>query len=106
MVEKSSVSVLSPSKYKSKHDSAIANFGIPDYGGSIIGVVVRPSKNVMACDPFDETFKSSSGRPVFLLVDRGGMFRYMFVGLLSESNSFRLCFRLMTVIYEFPPNNF
>ncbi|CAN1841763.1 Vacuolar-sorting receptor 7 [Linum perenne] len=33
VVEKSSISVLSPLNLRSKHDSAIGNFGIPDYGG-------------------------------------------------------------------------
>lgn len=73
VVEKSSISVLSPYSLRSKHDSAIGNFGIPDYGGSMVGSVVYPEKGSNGCNPFegDKPFKSKSSRPTVLLVDRG-----------------------------------
>ncbi|RZC46761.1 hypothetical protein C5167_039716 [Papaver somniferum] len=76
IVEKSSISVLSPDNLRSKHDSAIGNFGIPDYGGTMIGNIVYPSDKSSAtgCNPFDgvNPFKShSSSGPIFLLLDRG-----------------------------------
>ncbi|KAG6581527.1 Vacuolar-sorting receptor 6, partial [Cucurbita argyrosperma subsp. sororia] len=73
VVEKSSVSVLSPTSLKSKHDAAIANFGIPDYGGFIVGSVFYPQKGTFGCLPFDgdKPFKSKTSRPTILLLDRG-----------------------------------
>ncbi|KAI3965994.1 hypothetical protein MKX01_010951 [Papaver californicum] len=76
VVEKSSISVLSPDNLRSKHDSAIGNFGIPDYGGTMMGTIVYPSdkSSSTGCNSFDgvNPFKShSSSGPIFLLLDRG-----------------------------------
>ncbi|WOK94409.1 vacuolar-sorting receptor 4-like [Canna indica] len=74
VVEKNSLMVTSPPELRGRHDSAIANFGIPQYGGSMAGAVVYPRNNVMACDPFPGTrpFKTNPGAPpTFLLVQRG-----------------------------------
>ncbi|XP_072969705.1 vacuolar-sorting receptor 6-like [Typha angustifolia] len=71
VVEKSSVSVISPEQIRGHHDAAIANFGVPDYGGTMTGVVIYPDKKSDGCKEFDNQFKSKSGRPVILLVDRG-----------------------------------
>ncbi|XP_047313130.1 vacuolar-sorting receptor 6-like [Impatiens glandulifera] len=73
VVEKSGISVLSPYDLRSKHDGAIANFGVPNYGGSMIGSLIYPQKGSNGCNPFDSenTFKSTSPRPTVLLVDRG-----------------------------------
>ncbi|RZC49882.1 hypothetical protein C5167_018319 [Papaver somniferum] len=72
VVEKSSISVLSPDNLRSKHDSAIGNFGIPDYGGTLIGTIVYPSDKSSSngCNSFDVKSHSSSA-PIFLLLDRG-----------------------------------
>ncbi|CAO2824196.1 unnamed protein product [Amaranthus hypochondriacus] len=58
---------------KSKHDGSIANFGVPEYGGSMVGSVVYPSHGSDACKPFPHTkpFKSNTSTPTILLVDRG-----------------------------------
>ena len=76
VVEKNSLMVTSPDKIKGKHDSAIGNFGIPQYGGSMAGTVVYPKENQKGCKSFDEfgiSFKAKSGSlPTFVLVDRGG----------------------------------
>ncbi|KAK3143744.1 hypothetical protein QOZ80_4AG0304400 [Eleusine coracana subsp. coracana] len=87
IVEKNSIKVLSPRSLKGHHEAAIANYGVPDYGGSLTGVVLYPypddPKLATGCDPFPlggggdgkkKKFKSPSGRPVVLLVDRGGCY--------------------------------
>lgn len=77
VVEKSSISVLSPLDLRAKHDAAIGNFGVPNYGGSMVGSVVYPQKpnSVFGCSKFDgdKPFKSKSlAPPTILLLDRGG----------------------------------
>ncbi|KAG7963785.1 hypothetical protein I3843_09G135000 [Carya illinoinensis] len=76
VVEKSSITVLSPMSMCSKHDGAIANFGVPDYGGYLAGSLVYPDKGSKGCEPFegDKPFKSKSSRPNILLLDRGGCY--------------------------------
>ncbi|GMJ09798.1 vaculolar sorting receptor 3, VACUOLAR SORTING RECEPTOR 3, binding protein of 80 kDa 2;2 [Hibiscus trionum] len=75
VVEKNSLTVTSPEKIKGTRDSAIGNFGVPQYGGSMAGVLVYPKENQKACKSFDEfgiSFKSKPGSlPNFVLVDRG-----------------------------------
>ncbi|XWS62320.1 hypothetical protein CRYUN_Cryun06bG0000900 [Craigia yunnanensis] len=72
VVEKNSIRVLSPLSLRTKHDGAIGNFGIPDYGGFIIGSVIYPDKGANGCEPFDGVpFKSKFPRPSVLLLDRG-----------------------------------
>ncbi|KAJ1703350.1 hypothetical protein LUZ63_003129 [Rhynchospora breviuscula] len=71
IVEKSSVRVISPRHIRGHHDAALANFGVPNYGGTLHGAVIYPDKNSNGCEKFDTTFKSKSRRPVILLLDRG-----------------------------------
>ena len=77
VVEKNSLRVTSPDSIKGTHDSAIGNFGIPQYGGSMSGTVVYPKENQKGCKTFSDfgsSFKPKSGAmPNFLLVDRGGI---------------------------------
>ncbi|KAE8670011.1 Vacuolar-sorting receptor 1 [Hibiscus syriacus] len=65
-------------KIKGTHDSAIGNFGIPQYGGTLAGVVVYPKVNRKGCRSFCESgisFKSKPGAlPTFVLIDRGDCF--------------------------------
>nr|CAN79862.1 hypothetical protein VITISV_021998 [Vitis vinifera] len=78
VVEKNSLTVVSPESIKGTHDSAIGNFGIPQYGGSMAGTVVYPKENTKGCKGFDEygiSFKSKIGAlPTFVVVDRGDCF--------------------------------
>jgi hypothetical protein len=76
LVETSSLTVTSPDSLKGSYDSAIGNFGVPQYGGTLAGTVIYPSKGADGCIPFVESFKPSKngGRPVFLLLDRGGCY--------------------------------
>lgn len=72
VVEKESISVLNPEEMRSKRDGSIANFGLPDYGGFIIGSVVYPDSKTDGCSAFGKTFKPKFPRPTILLLDRGG----------------------------------
>ena len=75
VVEKNSLTVTSPDDIKGTHDSAIGNFGIPQYGGSMAGNVLYPKDNKKGCKEFDEygiSFKSKPGAlPTIVLLDRG-----------------------------------
>lgn len=76
IVEKHSLSITSPESIKGTYESAIANFGVPQYGGSMAGTVVYPEKDSMGCKPFSSggghQFKAGAGgRPTIVLVDRG-----------------------------------
>lgn len=77
-MEKNSLTVTSPEDIKGTHDSAIGNFGIPQYGGSMAGNVVYPKDNHKGCKEFDESgisFKSKPGAlPTIVLLDRGNCF--------------------------------
>jgi hypothetical protein len=74
VVEKNSVQVTSPEDLKGKHECAIGNFGVPQYGGTLHGWVQYPRSNKKACQSFDTSFKpkAAGGRPNFVLIDRGG----------------------------------
>lgn len=76
VVEKNSLKVTSPNSLKGVHECAIGNFGVPQYGGTLVGTVIYPKANQKACksfEDFDISFKSKSGGlPTFLLADRGG----------------------------------
>ncbi|KAK8616302.1 hypothetical protein V6N13_017856 [Hibiscus sabdariffa] len=78
VVEKNSLRVTSPEKIAGTHDSAIGNFGVPQYGGTLAGVLVYPKENRKGCKNFHDfgvSFKSKPGAlPTFLLVDRGDCF--------------------------------
>lgn len=86
VVEKNSLKVISPDKIKGTHDSAIGNFGIPQYGGSMAGTVVYPKDNRKGCKEFDDfgiSFKSKPGAlPTFVLLDRGGIHFFFLVNLI------------------------
>jgi hypothetical protein len=76
VVEKNSLTVISPESLKGNYDSAIGNFGIPQYGGTLSGTVVSPKDNPNACKDFSSTdlFRSRpGGLPIFVMVVRGGM---------------------------------
>ncbi|CAH8345996.1 unnamed protein product [Eruca vesicaria subsp. sativa] len=74
VVEKESIRVLNPEEMRSKHDGSIANFGLPDYGGFLIGAVVYPDSKTDGCSAFGKTFKPKFPRPTILLLDRGGCY--------------------------------
>ncbi|KAF8042182.1 hypothetical protein BT93_A0717 [Corymbia citriodora subsp. variegata] len=72
VVQKNSLKVTSPNSMKGAYECAIGNFGVPQYGGTLMGTVVYPRANQKACGDFDVSFKSKpGGLPVFVLADRG-----------------------------------
>ncbi|XAR55734.1 hypothetical protein NMG60_11035919 [Bertholletia excelsa] len=75
VVEKNSLRVTSPKWLKDVYECAIGNFGVPEYGGTLVGYVLYPKANQKACSSFsdvDVSIKSKpGGLPIFLLVDRG-----------------------------------
>ena len=82
VVEKNSLRVTSPDEIKGTYDSAIGNFGIPQYGGSMAGTVIYPKDNRKGCKDFSDSgisFKKKPGQlPTFVLLDRGGQFFSIF----------------------------
>ncbi|KAL8172275.1 hypothetical protein V2J09_024079 [Rumex salicifolius] len=78
VVEKNSLRVTLPEKIKGTYDSAIGNFGIPQYGGSMAGVVVYPKDNRKGCKEFSDSSISFARKPGampnFVLLDRGDCF--------------------------------
>lgn len=76
VVEKNSLRVTSPESLKDVYECAIGNFGVPQYGGTMVGTVIYPKANQKACKDFstvDISFKSKpGGLPTFILADRGG----------------------------------
>ncbi|XP_024019549.1 vacuolar-sorting receptor 1 isoform X2 [Morus notabilis] len=78
VVEKNSLKVTSPNPLKGVYECAIGNFGVPQYGGTLVGTVVYPQANQKACKNFEDfsvSFKSKpGGLPTFLLADRGDCF--------------------------------
>ncbi|KAJ0574141.1 putative EGF-like calcium-binding domain, Thioredoxin-like superfamily [Helianthus annuus] len=73
VVEKNSLRVTSPDHLKDVYECAIGNFGVPQYGGTLTGVVKYPKSNQKACQSFDSSLKSepAGGLPLFVLLDRG-----------------------------------
>lgn len=96
VVEKSSITVLSPHKLRAKRDGAIGNFGLPDYGGFIVGSVLYPTKGSHGCQVFegDKPFKIHSYRPTIVLLDRGGIYLSLSSLLSSLTLIHSLCFML------------
>eukprot|EP00897_Mesotaenium_endlicherianum_P008556 jgi/Mesen1/7729/ME000407S06957 len=78
IVERHSLTVTSPENIKGTYESAIANFGIPQYGGSMAGNVVYPAVDRDACSAYTDgghNFKTGAGElPKVVLVDRGNCF--------------------------------
>ncbi|KAK9697141.1 hypothetical protein RND81_08G017600 [Saponaria officinalis] len=78
VVEKNSLRLTSPENIKGTYDSAIGNFGIPQYGGTLAGTVVYPKDNRKGCKEFSDfsiSFKKKPGAlPTFVLLDRGDCF--------------------------------
>ncbi|XP_057804362.1 vacuolar-sorting receptor 1-like isoform X2 [Salvia miltiorrhiza] len=75
LVEKNSLKVTSPDSLKGVYESAIGNFGVPQYGGTMSGSVFYPNSNQKGCSSFEDVEaslkKKPGGIPIFLLADRG-----------------------------------
>ncbi|CAL5360136.1 unnamed protein product [Camellia sinensis] len=77
VVERNSLKVTSLDSLKGVYESAIGNFGVPQYGGTMVGIVVYAKANQKACKSFSDvhlSFKPKpGGPPIFLLADRLGI---------------------------------
>ncbi|CAH9076184.1 unnamed protein product [Cuscuta epithymum] len=73
VIEKNSITVVYPYHLRANYNASIGNFGVPDYGGSLVGTVVYPQQGASGCSVFEggNPFKSKARRPIFLLLDRG-----------------------------------
>ncbi|KAH7840962.1 hypothetical protein Vadar_023916 [Vaccinium darrowii] len=74
VVEKNAIRVIHPPSMSfEQHDGAIANFGVPNYGGSMVGSIVYPDAGALGCSAFDgdQPFKSKDHLPTILLLARG-----------------------------------
>lgn len=109
VVEKNSLRVTSPDKIKGTYDSAIGNFGIPQYGGSMSGAVIYPKENQKGCKEFSDfglSYKSNPGAlPTFLLVDRGGTL-YVVLSKFIVLMSFQVLFVIFRLIRRYPLSGF
>eukprot|EP00243_Klebsormidium_subtile_P002405 TRINITY_DN14756_c0_g1_i1.p1 TRINITY_DN14756_c0_g1~~TRINITY_DN14756_c0_g1_i1.p1 ORF type:complete len:688 (-),score=133.77 TRINITY_DN14756_c0_g1_i1:857-2920(-) len=56
------------------YDTAMAAFGVPNYGGSLTGQLVYVSSNAQACTPFAESLTKgvTPGQVPVALIERGG----------------------------------
>lgn len=51
----------------------LMQFGVPLYGASMLGEVLRSTDNSLACEPFQNAVSQPShGLPPLLLAERGG----------------------------------
>ena len=69
-VERASFTVSLPSKLKGKYDMAIANFGVPLYGATLVGSFKYPKTDQDGCAEFDANAfntNSSYGANIMLL---------------------------------------
>ncbi|CAL5195220.1 unnamed protein product [Lathyrus oleraceus] len=75
VVEKNNLKITSPKSLRGVYECAIGNFGVPKYGGTMIGTVVYPKFNQNGCHRFNDADTSLSSKPgsfpSFVLVDRG-----------------------------------
>ncbi|CAI7795882.1 unnamed protein product [Closterium sp. NIES-54] len=74
IVQTHSIQITEPKSIRGTYDSAIANFGVPQYGGTLTGVIVYLQNNKAGCTKLSksEAFKKGVGqRPTILMVDRG-----------------------------------
>ncbi|CAA0827470.1 Vacuolar-sorting receptor 2 [Striga hermonthica] len=75
VVEKNNLKVTTPDRLRGVYECAIGNFGVPQYGGTMVGAVFYPKSNQNGCKAFqdsDISWKNKPGGiPVFLLADRG-----------------------------------
>lgn len=75
VVESHSLMINSPEKIRGEYLSAIANFGIPQYGGSLQGVVIYPRSPDMCKKYTYSDLKAGPGElPHIILVDRGSCY--------------------------------
>ena len=69
IVEKASLRILSP--FPRVYDTALANFGTPLYGASLLGELVYSADDALGCTPFADLPRAKGvGHATIALVDR------------------------------------
>ena len=75
IVEKASLRVLSPASQVGQYDTALANFGTPLYGASLLGELVYSADNALGCTPYADLPRAKGvGHATIALVDRGSCY--------------------------------
>jgi len=76
VVEKASLQVVEPPSLRGEHDTAIGDFGVPQYGAKLVGEVVMDASNIKACELFAEPAPKAKGpgHGSVFLVERGDCF--------------------------------
>ena len=76
VVEKASLQVVEPPSLRGEHDTAIGDFGVPQYGAKLVGEVVMDTSNIKACELFAEPAPKAKGpgHGSVFLVERGDCF--------------------------------
>ena len=73
IVEKASLRILSP--FPRIYDTALANFGTPLYGASLLGELVYSADDALGCTPFADLPRAKGvGHATIALVDRGSCY--------------------------------
>ncbi|EFN56501.1 hypothetical protein CHLNCDRAFT_144100 [Chlorella variabilis] len=73
VVEKGSLRIRAPAHIAGAYDTAVGDFGVPLYGGTLGGTVLYNSSNGLGCREFDSPLPAGD-LPTVLLVDRGDCF--------------------------------
>ncbi|KAL4442405.1 hypothetical protein ABPG77_004989 [Micractinium sp. CCAP 211/92] len=74
VVETGSMRITAPPQIAGAHDSAIGDFGVPLYGGTLTGSVLLIPENHLGCSEFAAPLPANGTLPPVLLVDRGDCF--------------------------------
>ncbi|DBB12286.1 TPA: hypothetical protein ACH3X3_006385 [Trebouxia sp. C0006] len=75
IVETHSLVIRTPATIAGVEDAAIGDFGVPMYGASMLGELVRSTDNSLACEPFQKAVvQPEHGLPPLLLAERGGCY--------------------------------
>ncbi|KAK9840728.1 hypothetical protein WJX81_000565 [Elliptochloris bilobata] len=70
VVETNSFRIREPASAAGDYDAAIGDFGVPLYGGTLVGQVVYVQGNAKGCSLFEKRLPATE-LPTILLVDRG-----------------------------------
>lgn len=73
-VETQGLVITEPGGIAGHYESALGDFGLPLYGGSLLGNIKYPKDNSEGCESFPEGLFVGNGVPIIALLDRGGCY--------------------------------
>ena len=78
-VQTHAIYIEKPSQIAGNYEAAMADFGVPLYGGSLRGQVLIPKNDGRGCEKYSQEAyaqikKASSKKPVIVLIERGGCY--------------------------------